>query len=151
MNLATAAQVFQVHGSLPNPNEDELLALLERSADIKAFLSDIETWVFRTIEKGRTLKGWKLVNGRSIRKWGVSEEDVKAFIVPLLKNTDDTYTKKIISPAQAEKKLGAKIKKDSEFQKLITKPEGKPTLVKETDKRPAIQYRGAQEIFADFT
>jgi hypothetical protein len=49
---------------------------------------------------------------------------------------DTLYTRKIISPAQAEKELG---KSRAELlDDLVTKPEGAPTLVPESDKRPPV-------------
>lgn len=148
-NLATALEVFQVHAQLPDPIEEDLLHLLAKAGDLKQFLSDIETWVFRNIQKGRQVEGWKLVQGRSIRKWGKPEKEVKQYVAKFVGDPETLYTKKFVSPAQAEKLVGAKIKKDKEFQDLIVKPEGKPTLVPEADKRPAISYRTAAEIFSD--
>jgi len=47
----------------------------------------------------------------------------------------------LISPAQAEKALKGRelsTKFQNKFKGLITRPEGKPTLVPEDDKRPAL-------------
>lgn len=49
---------------------------------------------------------------------------------------ETAYTKKLLSPSQAEKALGKSRK--GEIADLITKPTGKPTLAPESDKRPAI-------------
>ena len=53
-----------------------------------------------------------------------------------VKSEDDVFTKKLITAPQAEKLLGKKDK--SIIADLIIKPEGKPTLAPESDKRPAI-------------
>ena len=54
---------------------------------------------------------------------------------------EPVYKAKTISPTQAIKLLGVENK---ELMQLITKPEGKPTLVVETDNRPAI------DVLAEF-
>jgi len=43
---------------------------------------------------------------------------------------------KIVSPAQAEKVVGKKA--FVELEHLVVKPEGKPTLVPDDDKRPSL-------------
>jgi hypothetical protein len=50
--------------------------------------------------------------------------------------TEEIYTMKLISPAQAEKLVGKK--KFGELNELVVKPPGKPTLVPDSDKRKAI-------------
>lgn len=82
-----------------------------------------------------SMPGYKAVAGRSIRKWG-DEEAAENFLRKTRKlKVDQAYTKKLISPTQAEKLLG---KKDDKLKSLIVKPVGKPTLAPESDKRPAL-------------
>lgn len=53
---------------------------------------------------------------------------------------DDAYERKLLSVAKAEKALGKK--RSGAIADLVTKPRGKPVIVPESDKRPAI---GASE------
>jgi hypothetical protein len=92
--------------------------------------------------------GFKLVEGRSNRTW----VDVDAAL-KLLNNhlTIDELRPRadLISPAQAEKALKGRelsTKFENKLQGLITRPEGKPTLAPEDDKRPAIQVTGFTKI-----
>jgi hypothetical protein len=55
----------------------------------------------------------------------------------------DLFTKKLVSPSQAEKLLGKKHKILAEH---VVKPQGKPTLAPETDSRPAL----APDVEQDF-
>jgi hypothetical protein len=85
--------------------------------------------------KGKFWNGYKLVEGRSIRKW----TDEKKVIDVLSKNHDISkfMITKLKGIPDVEKKLGAP-NFEKELSDLVLKPPGKPTLVPETDKRPAI-------------
>jgi hypothetical protein len=53
---------------------------------------------------------------------------------------EDAYSKKLISPAQAEKVVKKTDK--TALKDLIVKPAGKATLVPESDKRPPVNLTG---------
>jgi len=109
---------------------------------IKTWCSAVESWLVDEIKSGSTFKDWKLVEGRSIRKWGADEDAVKAILKKKLKKAE-YLTEKIISPTQAEKLLKAnKCQKPfiEEVQNIVVKPEGKPALALKTDKRPALSF-----------
>ena len=112
--------------------DDQLKAALDSKKLIVSWLDAVEQHIKERVEKGG-FPGYKLVAGRSLRNWGDSEKAAKA-LKDLL--GEESYKKTLISPAQAEKALG---KKDAvKIKDLIVKPEGKPTLAPETDKRPSI-------------
>jgi hypothetical protein len=75
-----------------------------------------------------------LVEGRSLRRW--SDEKLAAHRLLELARAEDIYTRKLISPAQAEKLLGKKDK--AAIEDFIEKPRGSPTLARENDPRPSI-------------
>ena len=77
----------------------------------------------------------KRVAGRSTRSY-VNTDQVVEYLVENYADFDDIYTAPVLkSPAQIEKLIKG-IKKDAEFQKLIFKPVGKPTIVSIDDARP---------------
>ena len=82
---------------------------------------------------GGIVPGYKLVAGRALRRWA-DEKEAGDKLDDIL--GDDAYVVKLISPSQAEKKLGRK--KAGEIADLIVKSQGKPTLAPEADPRPAI-------------
>jgi hypothetical protein len=82
---------------------------------------------------GGIVPGYKLVAGRALRRWA-DEKAAGDKLDDIL--GDEAYVVKLISPSQAEKKLGRK--KAGEIADLIVKPQGKPTLAPEADPRPAI-------------
>jgi len=136
--LKNAEEVFRVYSKLPNVTPKELSDALEKFSEIDTYAKQIAKFAEAELMHGRSFPGWKLVAGRSLRKWR-NEEEAEAWL--LGNSTIDEkhlWKKTIISPAQAEK-LDRILKKSDIFKKLIVKPEGKPQLVKEDDKRPALE------------
>lgn len=112
--------------------DEQLKTALDCKKLIVSWLEAVEDLVKERVEDGG-FPGYKLVAGRSLRKWGDDDKAAEALSELL---GDDAYTRKLISPAQAEKALGKK--RAGEVADLIVKPEGKPALVPEGDKRPPI-------------
>ena len=115
---------------------------------LKDWLEAVEDQEVGDLMAGATPMGYKLVNGKSNRVW----KDAEA-AQTLLSNhlgIDTTRPRAdLISPKQAEEalkgiELSARFK--TRLQSLIGKPEGKPTLVSEDDKRPALDYSTAQGL-----
>lgn len=121
--------------SKPETLTDEQLRIaLDNKKLILAWFDAIETIVTDRLTSGNTFNGYKLVAGRANRAW--RDEDATAQVLLTVLGEAMLYTRKIISPAQAEKELG-KSRADL-LESLITKPEGAPTLVPESDKRPPV-------------
>lgn len=113
---------------------------------IKSWASSIEEYALQQALAGTEYKGFKVVEGRSVRKI----TDDKAVIGLLTKEGYDEseYMKPatLCGIGDLEKLIGKK-----RFAALcsdyITKPQGKPTLVTADDKRPA--YNAAVDDFND--
>jgi hypothetical protein len=112
---------------------------LEAKPLIEAWLGAIEGLVKDRLSNGEGFPGYKLVEGKSNRQW--ADDNVASEALADLIGADACYTRKLISPAQAEKVLGKK--RADEIAALITKPTGAPTLAHETDKRQAINISAA--------
>jgi len=95
---------------------------------IESFLKANQDSICKTIESGGEFKGYKLVEGRSIRKW-LDEAEERLF----KKLRRDAYETKLIGITTAEKLIGKE-----EVDNLTYKPKGKSALVQESDKRKAI-------------
>ncbi len=112
----------------------ELRVIQDNAKLIKSWLDAVESHIFDMLLRGEDFAGYKLVEGRSTRAW----QDEQKAIETLKEKLDESqlYTQKLISPAQAEKLL----KKDKVIlSELITKSEGKPTLVPDCDKRTSLK------------
>lgn len=117
-------------------NDDLRKVILDNKKLIINFLNSIETDVTERLLRGETFEGYKLVEGRSTRKWNGEAET--ALIVELGKKA---YTKKLIGVTEAQKQLGKEF-----VDNHTTKSNGKLTLVSESDKRPSIQEINQKEI-----
>ena len=105
---------------------------------IKSWCDGVAGQAHRLAASGIPIEGYKLVQSKTNRRW--SDEQQALEIMQKITN-EPVYKAKTLSPTQAIKLLGVENK---ELMQLITKPEGKPTLVVETDNRPAI------DVLAEF-
>jgi len=125
---------------------DEAGAILEKAADIKAWLSNLEALVLKTIFAGEPVEGWKLVEGRSNRKF-IDEDQVAAALKAAGYEEATLYERKLITLTQMEKDFGKKAVAEV-LADLIVKPLGKPTLAPFKDKRPA--FTPEEQILSAF-
>jgi hypothetical protein len=122
---------------LPNVDtltDEQVSNVLASKALIEGWISAISTHVTERLETGGGFAGYKLVEGRSTRRW--YDDETAEFRLREMVGAENAVTTKVISPTQAQKILGAKRK--NEIAEMIVKPSGKPTLVPDSDKRLAI-------------
>lgn len=121
----------------PLPPEDmtqeQLRLVLDNKKLIEAWLKSLEAYIFREIEAGNEFPGYKMVEGRSQRRWLA---DAETRLEEML--GDDAFERKLLNITTLEKALG---KKHFAELKLTQKPPGKPVLVTEDDKREPIQVQ----------
>ncbi len=128
---------------LPNPNlmpRDARIKVIQSSKAITAWLKELEAQEVQELTNGAQPAGMKLVAGRSNREW-TDPAAAEKLLRNYLAAEQVVPPGDIISPAQAEELLKGKetsTRFENRLASLITKPEGKPTLVPETDKRPAL-------------
>lgn len=113
---------------------DEIAKLMPKMDALAGWAKAIKEQGERILNDGGILSGYKLVQGRSQRKWKNPKAAEKNLIKLL---GDEARTLKLVSPAQAEKLLGRE--RAAEVTELCFKPEGKPSLALESDPRPAIK------------
>jgi hypothetical protein len=115
---------------------DELGKILEKKTEIEAWLKKVKEVCLSRLEKGLEVTGHKLVASRTNRKW--ADEDEAAKFLKRRMPCDDVYTQKIISPTQAEKLIDITPRSVKLWEAIVVKPEGDPTIAKDSDKRPAL-------------
>lgn len=113
---------------------------------VKSWLTGVEEYTLQAALNGTNYPGYKIVAGRSIRKI----TDAEAVMQELQSNAfaEESYMKprELRSITDLEKLVGKK--RFAELcGKWIEKPQGKPTLVPESDKRPA--YDTTADDFKD--
>ena len=138
-NLALAAYDF---ASPPLLDDEEIVEILGKVDKLIAWANDVKEYALQEAVGGRDWPGYKLVAGRSIRKY-VNEKEVAEAVEA---TGYDPYLKKLLPITDMEKMLGKK-KFEEILGKLVVKPEGKPVLVKADDKRPPIN--NAKEDFKE--
>lgn len=114
--------------------DQQLKLALDSRKLIESWLSAVEQYATEQILDGKQLAGYKLVEGRSVRQW-VDEQQAQLALAERF-DESEIYKKSFISVAQAEKLLGKK--GVALLDGLVTKPQGKPTLAPESDKRAPI-------------
>ena len=129
-NLELAKYDFEMPATL---DDTEIAAILERVDEMISWENDIKEYALKQAQSGVHFEGWKVVEGRSNRKY--TDEEAVAFKV---KDAGfDPYEKKLLGVTTMSTLLGKK-KFEELLGGLIYKPPGKPTLVPESDKRPAM-------------
>ncbi len=130
----------------PPPELDniEIAAILEKADELAEWAADIKEYALRQALSGVEYTGWKVVEGRSNRKY-INDEAVASAV----SNAGfDPYEKKILGITAMTSMLGKKkFAEIIEDAGLIEKPKGKPVLVPLSDKRPAMNT--AKEDFND--
>lgn len=127
-NLALARYDFE---KPPLLTDEEIADILDKVDALAAWAADVKEYALRQAVSGTAFPGWKLVEGRSNRKY-TSEAAVAAAVEGA---GFDPYEKKLLGITAMQKLLGK-----SRFEELlapyIEKPQGRPTLVRSSDKRP---------------
>lgn len=117
--------------------DDEIVEVLENIDELQKYASDVKEYAFnKAIDEGKKWNGFKLVEGRSIRKY-VDESKVSQILINAGFNEDKIYLKSLLNITAMEKAIG-KHKFNELLKDLVEKPGGKPTLVPNTDKRQEI-------------
>jgi len=144
--LAVAKQEFgpieDAQPPLPETLSIDRVAQLLPKADLVInWFTDLKAYALKQAEKGTPVPGYKLVEGRSNRKY--SDQDAVAKALRAAKIPDEiAYERSLLGITAMETAIGKK-KFAEVLGDLITKPEGKPTLVPEGDKRPALTSRAS--------
>ncbi|OLN21881.1 nuclease [Domibacillus antri] len=114
---------------------EEISDILFQADELQKWAKDVQDYALEKARSGTVFEGWKVVEGRSSRKY-TDEEKV---MQKLEEEFDvDQFTEvKLLTISNLEKRLGKKTVSDL-LGELIVKPPGKPALVPESDKRPAI-------------
>lgn len=139
--MEAASQVFDIYKAIPNRVKQEDIALaMKLMPKVERYFKDLRIWVQVEKEKGKLHSvPWKVVySGKGRRNW-VKEQEVMEWLDNYTELDEDDYTKTtLLSPAQVEK-LDRSLKKNEAYHKLYKKGKGNKILVKETDKREAIE------------
>lgn len=136
-NLELSKYDFEIPATLDN---DEIAAILTKADELASWVSDVKEYALKEALHGTKFEGFKLVAGRSNRKY-TDEAAVADVIIAVGK---DPYEKKLLGITAMTALVGKKTFEDI-LGGLTFKPPGKPVLVTADDKRP--EFNSAYEDF----
>lgn len=125
-------------------SDEEIAEVMEKADELSRWASDIMAYASAAaINEGRHFDGYKIVEGRSVRKFS----DPKAVEQAAREaGYTDIYNKTLITLTAFEKLMGKET-----FQEIlgryVEKPKGKLTLVPVSDKRPEVTVISAIDEF----
>lgn len=142
-NLELAKYDFEMPATL---EDAEIAAILEKADELAAWAADVKEFALQQALNGVKYDGFKVVEGRSNRKY-ISDDAVADAVS---KAGYDPYEPKLLGITAMEKLLGKK-----QFAKLLSglieKPQGKPALVPESDKRQEMNVDKTASAAEDFS
>lgn len=119
----------------PLLTDAEIEDILDKLSDLTSWANEIMAYAQdAALNQGKQWCGWKVVEGRSNRKYSNEEAVIEAANAA---GYHDIFRKSLIPLTEMEKLMGKQDFHDI-LGGLIVKPAGKPTLVPVSDKRPAI-------------
>lgn len=127
-NLSLVRYDFEPPATLDNI---EIAAVLAKADELVSWVTDVKEYALRQALSGVTYDGFKVVEGRSNRKY----TDENAVVEAIQSAGFDPYEHSVLGITAMTTLLGRK-KFNELLGKLIEKPQGKPTLVPISDKRP---------------
>ena len=131
----------------PLLSDEETEDILTKLDDLTKWASEIQAYAQdAAVNHGKVWRGFKLVATRSNRRYTDEEAVIHAA-------KDAGYTdifKKSLIPITEMEKLMSKKEFNRILGALVEKPQGRPTLVPDSDKRPALTNTGAGDDFTEF-
>lgn len=125
---------------------DDIADILTRADMFKSWINGIEEHALKeAIEKGVRWPGYKLVEGRSVRKYSDNDAVAKTLTDAGIEEPI-IYERKLLGITAMEKAITKK-RFNELLSTLVIKPAGKPTLVPESDKRA--EFNSAAQDFAN--
>lgn len=145
INLAAVAYEFKDPALM---DLEEIGSILFIAEQLSVWAKDVAEYAFEQAKAGKRIPAWKLVAGKSNRF--ISDKEAAKTILVKAGFAEDKILKpqELIAMGDLEKKVVG-VKNFAELLGgLIVKPNGKPTLVAETDPRP--ELNSAASAAADF-
>lgn len=127
-------------------SDEEMADILQKADALKKWVEEVYAFAQKeAIDNHKEWPGYKLVRGKANRKYANEEEVIEAAKTA---GFQDIFKTTLIGITDMERLMGKK-----QFQKvlgnLVYKPEGKITLVPDSDKRETVHLATANDDFAE--
>ena len=141
-NLALAQMEFKPAAEL---TDEEIGEILTKLPALTSWASDIQSHALEAATShGKRWPGFKLVAGRSLRRWS---DEIAVEEAATAAGFLDIHDSKLIGIPAMEKLMG-KATFNEVLGDLVDRPQGKPALVPSTDKRPELVLESAENEFS---
>lgn len=128
--------------------DDDIADVLKRAPMFIEWINSIKEYAEeKAINEQKIWPGFKLVEGTSRRKWSNEDDVANAIYANFPEASNDQLFDMKLKSITAIEKLFGKKRVNEALSSVIIKPQGKPTLVSEDDKRPAL---GLEDAINDF-
>lgn len=127
-------------------SDEEIAEVMQQAGELSRWASDVMAYAeAMAINEGKHFDGYKIVEGRSVRKFTDTAAVEKA-----AKDAGytDIYNKSLITLTAFEKLMG-KENFNELLGKYVEKPKGKLTLVPVSDKRPEVVITNVEDEFTE--
>lgn len=148
---ARAEEMFQV---IKEPKEtlfmnmEEIASYLPYLDDAIKWAKELQDYALSQARAGEEIPGWKLVEGRSVRKV-IAPTGLAQKMLSCGYSNEEIYKPQELKTITALEKLVGKKTFAAEYATYIEKPKGKPVLVPESDKRPVWVDQTAEDMFSE--
>lgn len=127
-------------------SDEEVAEVMEKADELSKWASDVMAYAqAEAIENGKHWNGYKLVEGRSTRRF-IDEKKVEEAAKGA--GYTDIYNRSLITLTAFEKLMGKDTFKEV-LGSFVTKPAGKLTLVPVSDKRPEVTVNTVNDEFQE--
>ncbi len=127
-------------------SDEKVAEVMEKADELSKWASDVMAYAqAEAIENGKHWDGYKLVEGRSVRKFS---DEAKVEAAAKEAGYTDIYNKSLITLTAFEKLMGKKTFADVLGQ-YVTKPAGKLMLVPVSDTRPEVSVNTVNDEFQE--
>lgn len=125
---------------------DDIARLLPKLSDIKKWAEAVGEFALDRALKGDKFPGYKLVEGRSIRKI-IDEGAAASKLTAEGFDADNLYKPRALKGITDLEGIVGKKNLATLLDGILVKPQGKPALVPESDKRPPLNSNSAENDF----
>lgn len=126
--------------------DEQISRILSVKNDVEKWMNSVEQYAVERAQNGDPIAGWKLVEGRSVRTWS-DELAVQKRLEDNGFQEAEFTERKLYGITKMTAAVGGKKEFNRLLGDLVVKPAGKPTLVPETDNRPALEKPKAIDDF----
>ena len=148
---AASPDEFIAAAAAPDTGNDEWLSAAFAKVDfIENWCKAVDAELNRRLRAGVSFADWKMVAGKKGNRAWKDEDAAEAKLKAIRLKIEEMYSLKLISPAQAEKLVKAKVIGPRQWDALsdmITQGEGKPHIAPMSDPRPALTFTPVSEDF----